>query len=465
MKHVVFVLCYLFVSAIVSVFIATHVGLFELPDGFFYFALGDFLLYNRLFPIYPFNTEIPQTIYGPVYSVFLAFMINRPFPWAMTGIPMIQIFLTFLSGLFVFHITTLLTGKNWAVVSLIVFLSMPFLFIYATVLMSESVTLFLCTLWIYVCVLVVKKKTSLPPSVLVLIGSLLTLTKNAYLPIVILSIGIWIYSIWQNKKTFRPIRGFIEQAPVLFGLALIIFWIRFNKIHHNTYALTNYTGRHLYNNVVHEGQMIPAKESSIYKEFLARVGTEKNLYKIEYEVQRFFIRDFVEKKLTENQIDDLFLRFSIAAIQQQPLAYAAHVVRVALGNLTTPPYHETIAERTQTCRFHWNAAMCLPQQKHEAILNAWKTFLDLNIRVHSFAMTIFTVFFCFGIIASLINKNKLIMFIGLLFIIFLFIQSAFQHVEGRYVIPLYGMFVVCVVYGIKTTITLLNKHARRLSKI
>lgn len=443
----VFIIAYLILGALFSWFVATRVGLFELPDGFFYFALGDFLLYNRLFPIAPFNVETPQTLYGPVYSLLLAFLINQPFPWGATGIPFIQLSLTIASGAFVFVCSMILIGRRWAYLSLVMFLTLPFLFIYATVLMAESVTLFLATLWITCFILLLKTYTSLPPSLLIIIGSLLALTKNAFLPIFFISAIAWIFFLWKKRHGVTLVRGFLEQLPVLLGVVFVALWMRFNVIHHNTYALTNYTGRHLYNNVVHQGKIIPNKTSDIYKTFLSYVENENNLYRIEYEVQRFFIQPFAEKKLTEAEIDRLFLRFSVEAIRNQPIRYATHVFRVAWGNLTTPPYHETIIDRLFECRIHWHPSLCSPQYPNKFFLLIWKHLLTIQTTLYPVWMTIIVILGIIGTIGALLKKNRGILAISAICYFFLLIQSAAQQIEGRYVIPLFGMLAILATSG------------------
>jgi len=455
---------FIIITLIVSWFIATHIGLFELPDGFFYYVLGDYLLHGRLFTVFPFNATTPQTLFGPLYSIFLGFMIPRAYPWAMTGIPFIHLFLVGLSGLFLFYIAKLTIGKRWGYVVLPVFFFFPFLLIYSVTLMSEAVTLFLITTYSYLFVLLLKGKTRIPPSMLVLVGCILTLTKNAYILIVALSIPMWLFLLWRDRRKITPIAGSIAQIPILIGLIGILLWVRFNKTHHNTYALTNYTGRHLYNNVVHSGKMLPDKESKIYKEFFLRIGSEQNFYLPEYEVERYFIADFNAKRITEQEMDRKFMEFNIAAIKKQPLSYVTHVFYVAWNDLITAPYHAKIlaslGEKDPTCpdcgvldcRITWNAAMCKPQVNDPGALKLWASLVRINRAMYPNGMIVLAVLAGIGIIEAIIKRNKELVLLTGIFLLFLFVQAAAQRIEGRYLVPLYPLYVLCILNGLKTLV-------------
>lgn len=451
---------------IASYYIATRVGLLELPDGFFYYVLGDFLLTGRLFRVFPFNHTVPQTLYGPLYSLFLGYLIPRPFPIAMTLIPFIQLCAVAVSGLMVRSMTEILIGKVWKNWGLLIFLFLPFLLIYATTLMSEAITLFLITTFCYLMILLLKKKTILPPTTLILVGCILALTKNAYIFIVLLGLLLTLFFLWRDGKTLKPIQGIFLLPPVLIGFFGIVLWMQFNWMYHKNLSLTNYTGRHLYNNVVHEGKMLPPKETEAYQEFMKRVGSEERLYLPEWEVQLFFIPEFNAGTLTESDMDRFFLNFSVAAIKAQPIRYAMHVVNVAWHNIVTPPYHAKLLAHlnepdptcpdcgTPPCRFTWDMNLCQPENPNKTMLKIWATLLQINRLFYPYGMTILTILASIGLLSSLLKNNRGILLLTGIFVGFLFVQAAAQRIEGRYLIPLYSIYAILIVQGIKTIVTL-----------
>ncbi len=457
-----FYLLFIGISIVLSYFIATHIGLFDLPDGFFYYNLGAFLLYGRQPNINPFNITTPQTLFGPFYSILLALIIPKPFPWAMTGIPFLQVFAICIASLWVFIMAKLLIGKKWALLSFPIFLSMPFMLVYATSLMSEALTIFLMSTYSVLFTLISKQKTKIPPSLLVFVACLLTLTKNAYVLIVFLTIPLWIFFLWRDRSKITPIRGGLEQIPVLLGFIGIMLWVRFNKTYHDIYSLTNYTGRHLYNNVVHSGHLLPDKNSDIYKEFFQKAGDEQVFYLPEWEAERIFVPDFNEHKITEAQIDKKFMAFSTAAIKNNPLGYATHLLTVIWGDITTAPYHAKLLaslgkpdpECTDCgvipCRTTWDPKICQPQYDDPFMQNVWAGLIYLNRAMYPYGMAVLAGIAAIGIFEGFRKRNWEYLFLTGIFLLFLTVQAAAQRIEGRYMIPLFPLFSLCVLKGIQT---------------
>src|SRR3990172_8997224 len=77
----------------VSGFLALAVGLFEIPDAYYYVVLGMYITQGILLPVYPLHYATPSTLYGPLYSILVAPVVNAPLPWSALLIPFVQLVL------------------------------------------------------------------------------------------------------------------------------------------------------------------------------------------------------------------------------------------------------------------------------------------------------------------------------------------------------------------------------------
>jgi 4-amino-4-deoxy-L-arabinose transferase-like glycosyltransferase len=451
-------LIYLMASVVTSFLGGLFLELFELPDGFFYVALAQYIFTGIQAPISPFNLVNPQTLFAPMYGFFTyPFMILR-WPWGLILIPLLQLFLYFLSGLLVYKTLRIFFSYHWAVAGLVLFILFPFGLVYATVLMSETLGVFFISLYLYLLVQIITKKKSVHPSYLFFLSCVAGLTRYPFILLVPLSCLVW---IWKTRKiglktSFRPVSIFLALA----GLTCIALWINFNHSIHDRWILTSYTGRHLYNNVVHSARLTPPQNDPIWKEFLTRLPKKERLYDPEWVVQPWFATDFRAGKLTEIDIDRIFLRFSIRAILHQPFSYVAHVFKTALGNITSPPYHTGLLSQLgltdsscptcikQACRIAWNSNMCSPLVTSPVIDRLWGSAIVVWLSFYPFGTLLLFIFAITGGIFGIINKKRVIILIWSIFLFFIFLQASLQQIEGRYIIPTYPLYILLIIYGI-----------------
>src|ERR1700690_4162831 len=136
----------------ISWFLATTIGLFEIPDAYFYITLGTYLFTGKVAYIAPFNMTIPQTLFAPVYSMISFILFKYLTSNPILNIPMMQDFLLFMATLLMRLVLKKLFPRIWVPLGSVFFLVLPFQIIYAFFMMSETLTVFLFT--VYVAILV-----------------------------------------------------------------------------------------------------------------------------------------------------------------------------------------------------------------------------------------------------------------------------------------------------------------------
>lgn len=463
----IWIFVYLLCTGLFSLLIATTVGLFELPDGYFYVVIGQYLLTGFLLPVFPFNTTKPQTLFGPIYGLITAPLFMLPHPWGMTILVFIQVYGIFVSALLLYFLAKTILGKKLGLPTALLFLSFPFALPYASTLMTESITTLFTTIYISVAMFFVTKKRTFPVSIVVLLAVILTLTKNVYIFLVLLSLVFWVLiRIKYKRKDIVPV-AFVRSSPAIIGFFFLFLWMAFNHFHHGVWTTTINTGRHLFNNVVWQGRMLPPDDSPTLKMFVDRAGSKNNIFQPEWEAQRFFINDFQSGKMTEVDMDNAFKKLSIEAIKAQPLAWVLNAIGVGLGDMVNPPYHKTMLTMMglpdaqcpecveRYCRIVWNRNLCMPMSPNPTMIRLWGYLLIIERFIYyPYLMFALVVFGFIGTIHAIIKKNIPLIVIAFLYYFFIFGQGAAQMIEGRYLLPLYPLYALLVIAGVNQTISL-----------
>lgn len=133
------------------------IGLTDTPDSFQYFALGKYLYFKELLPQAPFNYDRPRTLFGPLYALFVTPLYQLPVPMGSLLIPFIQLTLVAISAVLIYKAMQQIFHKPWPLITAIIFLLLPYNLIYATFMMSETLTQFFCCMLPFYHVAVSKK--------------------------------------------------------------------------------------------------------------------------------------------------------------------------------------------------------------------------------------------------------------------------------------------------------------------
>jgi 4-amino-4-deoxy-L-arabinose transferase-like glycosyltransferase len=442
--------------------VSTRIGLFELPDGFFYIVLGVFLYTGKLLEVYPFNATIPQTLFGPVYATIAYVLLSIPYPFIFMILPFFQFICIGLAAICVYQIAKIVFHKQYGYLSVTIFFTLPLLFIYATTLTAESLTIFLVSLFTLLLLHATKSKKPLPWMYVFSVAAILTLTKNAFifsLPITLL-VACW--QILRYPSIRKPSTShIIPYALVIMTSVLLLRWLLFNYQHHHIIAFTNYTGRHLYNNVVHQGKFLPPENSDVYKSFTRYMGNpQKELLLPEWEVQTLLVNDFKNGTLTESQMDREFLAFSIAAIKHHPVGWIFHISNTALHNVITPPYHRNLLPflgmndgyyhdpPSDSCRIPWNTYLCKMPGESKFLNTIWGTFLTFQVTYYPIIMGFYGILAAIGILRFIVKKQRSGIILTGIFLLFWIIPAMAQQIEGRYFMPVFPLFAVLISSGI-----------------
>lgn len=446
---------------VISIVLSLTVGLFELPDGFFYLNLGQFLLTNQWIPVHPFNEITPQTLYGPVYSLILGLLLQVQGRWGTTFVVFFQLSCLLFSSVVVSYLAYHYLRIRKRLLVMIGFICTPFSLIYATTLMSELTAMGIISLWLVLTSIALRRKAVVLSAFVVLIATVLTLTKNAYIFFIPLSMLLWGYVARVAQHKGLKIRLFYSIIPFVLSCILLISWLRFNQIHQGNTGLTNYTGRHWFNNVVRSGKLLPDESEPVYQRFLYRAeGDKSRLLLPEWEVQLLFIPEIRNGSLTETGMDKEFKEFAIAGIRKQPFAYVGHVVKTFLNNMITAPFHSKLlaalgfvdptcldCQIPLSCRFSWLPNACDSKIPSSFMKQVWGLLLLMNRACYPWAALLLFSVFIIGFIGSLIKRHWFIVLCGALFIVTVGLHSMAQQVEGRYVIPSYPFYSLVLLQG------------------
>lgn len=465
----VFVTIFVICSFIASI----TIGLFEIPDAYFYYVLGKFLLTGELLPVAPLNAQIPQTLFAPVYAI-ISYIFVQMSPGPIVLLPFVQLLMVGISAGCLYLSIKKLFHRKQRIAAVLLFLFLPFNLLYAFMYMSEVTTM----LFVSLCLLAYTRITPriLRYSIIVAISSFLSLTRFAFIPWVAVSIiGLTSACVWYYKqKRAFSLQQYLSLFPAVVGVCCILLWIVFNFHWYQKPMLSSFTGRHIYNNVITAGKFIPQRSTDPdVQKFLSYIPPGSNLARPWWDIQPYFAGAFYEQQLTEIEIDQLFLRVSLAGIQENLLAYIVHVFRMAIVTPNTPPYVDNVVTqlgipepgcpicRVKSCRFEWITEYCRPVIHQPIALDLFARLVLLSKSLYPVVSGILLITAVIGTLAIFYKRQQTLMVITVMLYIQHFFQSASEWVEGRFLLPLYPLYTIIIVYGL-ITITRTVKHCIRI---
>lgn len=447
--------------------ISVFIGIWEIPDSFFYYVLGKHLYTGEIFPIAPFNYDKPQTLFGPVYGLLIAPLIDLPWPSAMLIIPLIQTWMLVCTALLIIHMLHPFLKWPWPGVAAIIYILIPFNLLYSTFMMAETLSQLLIVLFLYFFLKSIQKNTFLYPSLIVFVAALATLTRYVFqilLPVSLLWLIIRIILTVRKKhaSAFRPLSFIQLLLPAAAGAGIIIYWMWFNFTWNGTWTLSTFSGRHIYDNVVTVGKFLPPDDHPSMKPFIERFP---NLKPRDWMIGPWWEKQlaFNDGKTSEIIIDTIMLNVSIAAILHQPFPYAIHVLRVMWAIPTTAPYYPPALIETlnackesdcpdcpqKMCRFKWNWNLCVPSQRDCGIQSGWAAFTSLNVNFYPVGGAILFILSLIGSLISFIKGKFFLKGVATMYVGLHTLHASTEWVEGRFLIPLYPMYAMLITIAIQ----------------
>ncbi len=453
---------------LVSFFASIYIGIFEIPDAYFYYVLGHYLLTGQLLPVAPLNAEIPQTLFGPLFAV-LSYPLVYVKPGIQFTLPFLQLLMIGGSSLLIYFCLKQYLTKPMRLVSSVVFLLLPFNLLYAFVFMSEVTTMFLVALTLHIYLQI--KPDYWKRSIVLLCCALLSLTRYAFIPWVLFAGIWWLVGLWNWMPAFksRP-HKLVSILPGIVGLFIIVWWLLFNKVHYNKVMMSSFTGRHAYNNVITAGKFIPQiRDNPTVQQFFKYIPPDMDITKPWWDMLPLFANAFYTKELTEIEIDNLFLAVSIQGIKEHPLKYIQHIISMALITPNTIPYYGNVLTQlgfvepdclicgTKQCRFMWIPEYCQPLRTNQVINTIFARTIQFNQTLYPIITSLLMFIAGIGIIKVFLQRNIPLISVAVLFLFQHFFQSASEWVEGRFLIPLYPLYAILIVIGIQWIVILCKR--------
>lgn len=460
-----------------SLYLSLSIGLFELPDGFLYFNIANFLLYGHYYSIAPFNNAIPDVSHPPIYGIFLILTSLRP-QIGMIVTSFVQLLMVGLSGVFV-YLTTKQLQKKIAVWALIIFFVTPFTIIYATTNMAEVFTIFLVALYMYAVTAVFTKKFSLPATSLVLLTCFMTLTKYVFLYFVPFSLLLALFVEFHDRKTHIGVR-LLRWIPSLIGFLAVFWWMSFVHSYYGRWNTNVMSGRQLYAGAIYNAKINLNKESTAYQKFLDFSGLVEIPNIPVVDVQQSFRYAFNQNLITEVAMDDIFHDLAIDAIKREPLTFFLSTLSGIVSNVTAPPYHGCLIQSLgfpdptcpssvdMNCRIPWFCSvlgcseadwgsMCKPVIQNRVQNNLWITLIRLNELSYPSGMIVLLIFSLIGGIALILRWKTIGIVLVLHWLFLLGIHGMLARGEGRYTMITYPFMALFAAFGLQSVIRGIKK--------
>ena len=167
--------------------------------------------------------------------------------------------------------------------------------------------------------------------------------------------------------------------------------------------------------------------------------------------------------LTERQLDRVFMDTALAALFAHPFQYVVHVINMTvITPITAPKFMTHNIDHVSTCdsvacRVKWNSYLCQPAVLSCKANAAFIGFTHLNQSFYPLGATLFFALALIGIVSAVRSKQFFWIWIAILFVIQHTFQSATEWLESRFLIPLYPLYILLILMGIRTCLSFLQR--------
>jgi hypothetical protein len=448
MKTRIFYFCVMIVLIIAALVIGTNIGVAEGQDGRWYVSVAALFFNKNFIPIGPFETNTPRLWFPPVFGgISLPIIYDLPAPYPMIVWVLFMFLLLGLSAICIGTITRDVIGKKYEVLACLIFLLLPFQFVYATTFWSETFCIFLISVYLRLFVSILRNKSPLWPSTLVFWASLMTLTKVNFILLLVLSLIVWIVLTWKRNFYDEFWKLLVISIPAWIGLGGIVKWTLFVSQYTGRLQFTNNSAINLWVSMT-EANILPSANSPAYIEML-KWTTKDSWFRPYWIFMNQFIPGFNKKQLTLMDIYGLMENFAKTAIIEHPVKYIIHIFHNSLLlPITNPIVWDIIADYKRSCQVIWGGYLCRPIYDNPQLMNVWFTYIAGLNGLYPYVMLVIYGIAVVGIVSSFLNRNKYMMIFAILFVIMLLEHSFVLY--GRYFIVMYPLYTLFLTMGFIT---------------
>ena len=455
-----FLTIYWFTIAFIFFGIALNIGTGTYIDSTQYVANARYL-FPQLDNKYTIGDRGPFTLFGPVYGVFVHILIYFTQRYASFFISFYQLLGVLVSSFTMYLILKYYFAKLWGFIGSVIYLLLPFNVIYATMVLSEGLSTFLFSLRMFIFFLYFQRKSHtkvLLSGLLILISTLLVLTRYSFIPIFLFSIVILIYTyirclrefLFSRRKSLLVTLVINALVFVCISVYLFSWWVGVNYTLYGIKTLSIIKGKHLFDGVVVRSHILPdPTDPTVIK--LMNALDKKRI------VVDLWSQNNTYLSYVNNVEDDkLFLDFSLAAIRRHPSTY---FLSTFIASFSLPLYEPMYADETLLCVTSCNKEcgvcrispyLCKSLVNVCPIKSSFARYVDVNHKMYPWVGFGLLTLFLIGNFYFVFRQSSLFLkFIVMLFSIMLFFQIALEHLDGRYLLILYPLYTVGIVGGIK----------------
>lgn len=453
LKYIQLFLIGIFISS--ALILSLGIGVTFGGDSDNYLDLGNYIFpqlkYDNSLPY----SEKPFTLHGPVYPIFVHLIVYFSRENAQFVLAFFQFFCLLFSSFFVYKICSHYFPKQLATVVSVLFVLLPFNFIYSTMLLSETFTTFLFSIWLYLLFLTLTQNKNtqfagIKTGGLLFLASILTLTKFGFLPLLGFSSILLIRELAQSfknknlsllgKKVIKVNRN-LGIIFLIISSAVLYWWISFNHFYYNKHLLSVATGRHLFNATILRSGILPDSADASLINFLNASATHQ-----------LRIAQWGENTLnTPDDLsnDKLYLDLAISAIGAEPVKFIkSSLISPFLLPLVAPAYYDETINALSSCSSDCRSVfkyMCTSSLPLCSVKSSFVNYVSLNYKYYPWVSIGLLAFFLFGCFYALLKSNdKFLKYSVFIFFSLLYFQVTSETVDGRYLLTLYPIYVILV---------------------
>lgn len=431
---------YLLLFATISLYLFHFLffWIYETTDSYFFWAFADFLKTGKYWVPHPYYWTTPSTIAPPLYSVLL--FVAEFLPRAEIIIHFIHLLCLFFSSFFIYRITKSYLGRKNSLIIALIFLLIPANIFQPLSLMSEMVSLLGVSLFLYMSYLILEKKQNKFIKYLLLLSSFMILARYNF--IVFWIISCILFFLTRHKKIS-------DYLFLILSVLIITGWVGINYFLTGNIGLSDSQGKHLYNRIVYENKLLPPENNKYLKELRQLALENFDLYVPAWDLEPQII---VKLGLDYKRENKLLTNVAIDGLKTNPLSFVSKTIENFFkvhGNGQSYPgnLYTTGDWKRGACRNLGAIYFCQPIISYQLGEEVWNKLLFISDWYYQH-IPLYTNFFLLypSLIFSLLQKNKYIRFIGLLYLLMTLFTLSVEIPVYRYQYILYPLKIILFTY-------------------
>ncbi len=428
-------------------------------DGYFYWAIGQYLK-TGVYPfVSPFIYAMPITISPPLYGIFIAFIGSIPAgDIILHGI---QILLMTTTTLLLYRLLLTSIKPYAATIISILFLLFPVNVIYTGSMMTELAAQTTMTIYLFLVYRFTKTKNISFLASAILLTGCMTLLKYQFVILFIFTISYLVVS-FPKKQSLSHFNG----LKVFFAVVVITTWIITNHSMTGVWGLSDTKKMPFYTNFVWDGRHFPKKTDPSVIALRQYVPPTADRYAEYWDLQGYIL------PYAHNDwrvVDELLGNVGIAAIKTYPIEYMLNGIRVFVQTLAShspwwynlqtfgsiDPVQPVNCTRLGTIQF------CRPIIMTPWSYPIWNRYVAISAKIYNILVPLLLLFlFLPSLVITLLDKR--IRIYSIIYLVSLVPISYLAMVESRYLIPYYPLIIIICVQGVKNARAILSRLANRM---